>query len=98
MSASGMDRKLPRCPRCGGAKVWRNGSSSSGKQLYCCQHCGRAFVLNPYIDGTIRELVDRMLAEDLRVEIIARVMIGRVSKRWIYKRKKELKGAHPGVC
>ncbi|MCB2218076.1 MAG: hypothetical protein KQH59_18595 [Desulfobulbaceae bacterium] len=80
----------PRCPRCSSVVVWRCGVSRAGKQQYRCKGCGRVFVLSPYLDELAVELAERMIKEDIAVPVIARVLDGHISRRWIYKRKGEL--------
>lgn len=80
--------KRPPCPHCGCETVWRNGSTSAGKTQYRCSKCERIFVVDPYLPALIVELADRMLKEDVPVPTIARIMVGKVSRRWLYNRKR----------
>lgn len=90
MSAMCSDGGQPQCPRCGEMEVWRNGKSRAGKQVYRCKHCERVFVLDPYLDGVVVELADRMLKLGWTVPVIAKIMKGYVSRRWLYNRKVSL--------
>ncbi len=77
----------PRCPRCGGTMVWKNGTSRANKQQYRCRGCDRVFVTEPYLDKIVVEIADRMLIAEFPVPDIARVLSGHVSRRWLYNRR-----------
>ncbi|WP_456236639.1 transposase [Desulforhopalus singaporensis] len=79
---------LPECPRCAGQDLWRAGVTGAGKQQWRCKSCGRVFVIDPYINGDIKMIADRMLREGFPVPQVAVVLDGFVSRRWLYQRKK----------
>lgn len=75
---------LPACPRCGSDQVVKNGSIHNGKQNHRCKICGRQFVENPEnktIDAATKQLIDKLLLEDLSLAGIARVTD--VSELWL---------------
>jgi transposase-like protein len=78
------------CPRCKGQDIWRNGQNSAGNQQYRCRGCGRVFVLEPYKPNAIVLIADRMLQQQIKVPVVAEVLQGFVSRRWLYDRRKSL--------
>lgn len=90
MGAKCRDSEKPVCPRCGGTDLWKNGISRAGKQQYRCKGCERVFVVAPYLDGIVVEIADRMLREELPVPVVAKILSGHVSRRWLYNRKGEI--------
>ena len=82
--------KFPECPRCTSQDVWRNGQNSAGNQQYRCRTCGRVYVLEPYLPNDIRLIADRMLRQGIKVPVIAEVLSGFISRRWLYERRKTL--------
>ena len=90
MSAKQRGSDVVTCPRCGGLNIWRSGFSRAKKQQYKCRGCDRTFVLNPYLNGLVVEIADRMLEEELPVPVVAKILTGHVSKRWLYNRRSEI--------
>ncbi len=82
------DSDIPRCPRCKGQEIWRNGKNSAGNQQWRCRFCDRVFVVEPYLSAIVTEIADRLLAEKIPVVVCARVMEDMVSKSWLYKRRR----------
>lgn len=92
MDAKRLQNRLPDCPRCSGQDIWRNGQSRAGKQQWRCKSCGRIFVVDPYIRKDIKLIADRMIIAGISVPQIAEILIGFVSRRWLYNRKGEING------
>jgi insertion element IS1 protein InsB len=74
----------PRCPRCGGTHVVRNGTLRSGSPQWLCRGCGRRFVAEPKKGPVTEErkaLIRRLLLERLALRAIARA--AGVSRSWL---------------
>ena len=72
------------CPKCDSTQVVKNGHTHYGKQRFRCQECRRQFVENPTrqpVDESTRELIEKLLKEQLALAAIARVT--GVSERWL---------------
>lgn len=86
-------KRNPPCPRCSSRQVVKNGKIHNGKQNYKCRTCGRQFVQNPgnhQINQITKELVDKLLQENLPLAAICRIT--GVSGRWLHlylKRKNQ---------
>ena len=52
-----------------------------------CKSCKRVFVLEPYLKKDAITIADRMLAENIAVPVISRILKGFVSRRWLYDRR-----------
>ncbi len=89
MSAGNNENQRLLCPRCGGSNIWKNGTSRAGKQQHRCRMCNRVFVAEPYIQKSIVEIADRLLANNIGIPVAARVLQGFVSRRWLYSRKEQ---------
>ena len=72
-----MPEAIYPCPRCHSEDVSFNGHTRHGKQNHKCRDCGRQFVLDPQwraLSQEQRELIDRLLLEQISLAGIARVM------------------------
>ena len=85
------DSAGPICPSCGGREIWKSGFGR-GKQQYKCRACGRVFILDLRLDPLVIEIADRMLRENLSVVVVARILDGLVSRRWVYYRRRMVCG------
>lgn len=84
----GSGRRL--CPGCGSDKVWGNGRTRAGKRGWRCRECGRSFVEARHgIPHEVRTIADRMIQEEISPAVIAAILKGWVSRRWIYDRRKK---------
>lgn len=75
---------MPACPNCASSQTVKNGRIHNGKQRFKCHECGRQFVAHPQkrvIDQTTRELIDRLLLEQISLAGIARAT--QVSEQWL---------------
>ena len=83
---------LQKCPICGGEDIGRAGKTKAGKQRYRCRaaDCRKYFVNDPGVPAAVKIIVDRLAQEGVSTALIARVMAGACSKRWIYQRVKNL--------
>ena len=73
-----------RCPQCDSKRFKKNGHLPSGKQSYCCNACGRQFVVEfeqRIIPDEHRELIKRLLCERLSLQGICRA-VG-VGMKWL---------------
>ena len=77
---------VPPCPRCGAARVVRNGHRHEGVPSFLCRACGRQFVRSPRKgpvgEGT-KALVLRLLGERMAIRAIARVT--GLSRSWLQR-------------
>lgn len=73
------------CPNCNSHNVVKNGRIQSGKQNFICRDCGRQFVESTDSEVTVtrkqKELICRLLQENLSLEGMARVL--GVSEQWL---------------
>lgn len=88
MVAKVMEREFPECPRCTSQDIWRNGISRANKQQWRCKTCGRVFVIEPYLPDWVRVVTDRMIREGIPASVVASVVEGYASRRWVYERRK----------
>ena len=81
-----MQDALPHCPRCGSARVVRNGRTKAGSVNLWCRGCDRCFVPDPKRAAITPEreaLVRRLLLERLSLRAIARS--AQVSRAWLQR-------------
>lgn len=80
-----------RCTICRSNVVTKHGTTPLNKQRYLCNSCGRTFVLDnsKYVSPFIEEVTMAMLKEGIPVNTIRKVLAGKVSKDWIYKKRRE---------
>lgn len=91
---------MPACPICTTSQTVKNGRIHNGKQRFKCQDCGRQFVEQPtkkVIDLATRELIDRLLLENISLAGIARAV--QVSPQWLqnYVNEKYAQTPDPGL-
>jgi DNA-directed RNA polymerase subunit RPC12/RpoP len=73
-----------RCPQCDSKRFKKNGRLPSGKQSYCCNACGRQFVVDfeqRIVPDEYRPLIKRLLRERLSPHGICRA-VG-VGMKWL---------------
>ncbi len=87
------EQRSPVCPSCGHERIWSNGKTRIGKPQYRCSSCGRVFVLDPYFPAVVVEIAESLLQQQVPVPIITRAMAGKVSRRWLYKKRNEMRAA-----
>ena len=82
------------CPRCGNGRFKLNGNykvKDTKRQMYECKACGKQTNLDPdnrTIPAVVRDIIDKLFAEGIRVSVVHRVTD--VSRSWLYARHKKI--------
>jgi len=81
---------IVKCPNCEGTDVIKNGQTRHKKQNLKCKTCHRQFTLTSEqgVLPVVKEIIIRLLAENVPVAVIARAT--KVSKKRVYDYRKDL--------
>ncbi len=82
---------MPSCPHCNGQDLWRRGRNRAGLQQWFCKSCERQFVIDSR-QQDLKKVAGRLIVAGVPVPKIAEAMSGFISRRTLYRIRRELNG------